>query len=72
MAADKATRTEKCGERRSTHVAGADSPGGCLGRLHRGVGQAMSGDVLGYLVSGLIALVITGYLVIAMLFPEKF
>ena len=32
----------------------------------------MSGDVLGYLVSGLIALVITGYLVIAMLFPEKF
>ena len=32
----------------------------------------MSGDVLGYLVSGVIALIVTIYLVAAMLFPEKF
>jgi K+-transporting ATPase KdpF subunit len=32
----------------------------------------MSGEVLGYAVSGLIALLVTAYLVAAMLFPEKF
>jgi K+-transporting ATPase KdpF subunit len=32
----------------------------------------MSGDVLGYAVSVVIALLVLGYLVVAMLFPEKF
>jgi K+-transporting ATPase KdpF subunit len=32
----------------------------------------MSGDVLGYAVSVVIALLVLGYLVAAMLFPEKF
>jgi K+-transporting ATPase KdpF subunit len=32
----------------------------------------VSGDVLGYAVSVVIALLVLGYLVAAMLFPEKF
>jgi K+-transporting ATPase KdpF subunit len=32
----------------------------------------MSGDVLGYAVSVVIALLVLSYLVAAMLFPEKF
>jgi K+-transporting ATPase KdpF subunit len=55
----------------------ADAPGyhrfdGRVGRVHRGVDEAMSGDVLGYAVSVVIALLILSYLVAAMLFPEKF
>jgi K+-transporting ATPase KdpF subunit len=32
----------------------------------------VSGDVLGYAVSVVIALLVLSYLVVAMLFPEKF
>jgi len=32
----------------------------------------VSGQVLGYAVSGVIALLVTAYLVAAMLFPERF
>jgi K+-transporting ATPase KdpF subunit len=39
--------------------------------LHRRVDQAVN-QLLGYIVAGVIALLATIYLVVAMLFPEKF
>jgi K+-transporting ATPase KdpF subunit len=59
-------------EHRPADAAGSHRIDGCVGGVHRRVDKAMSGDVLGYAVSVVIALFVLSYLVAAMLFPEKF
>ena len=50
------------------HPGGADAR---QRRLRRRADQAVT-DLTGYIVAGVIALLATAYLVVAMLFPEKF
>jgi K+-transporting ATPase KdpF subunit len=59
-------------EHRSADAAGSHRFDGRVCGVHRRVDEAMSGDVLGYAVSVVIALLVLCYLVAAMLFPEKF
>jgi F subunit of K+-transporting ATPase (Potass_KdpF) len=59
-------------ERRSADGAGSHRFDRRIRGVHCWADEAMTGDVLGYAVSVVIALLVLAYLVAAMLLPEKF